>query len=88
MANWKNTVKIGDLHEAYRTGKMPIAEMAACVAVRFKDLARRHPDLEDVVAGFLEVEDADDYDDVLEVLYAWGDRDHRLWIDTVDRQDP
>jgi hypothetical protein len=85
MAKWKRTLKIGDLHWAHQSDLLTAKDLGQQVAARIRDL--RIPDddwIEIITDNFEYVETIEDYDDFLEDLYDWGDRDHRLWVDTFD----
>jgi hypothetical protein len=91
MVNWKQTVKIGDLHQAHEDKKLSTQELCLKVAERMKKLVY-YVDSEEFQSFVSELEDMgaeedvdpDDYDCVLSLFYDWGDYQHRLWIDTFD----
>ena len=93
MSNWKTTVRIGDLHGAHEAGEITIQEVATALAKRFKAnrYAKGGPDLSfgllDVIDGLEEMGSdpectVEDYDEWLAELYSFGDRDHRIWVDS------
>lgn len=79
MADWKTTVKLGDLHAAFKSGSIPITQVAKDLAERL----RKSPyaeELEDEIFELENLEEVDEYDDVLAALYDFGDCGHRIWF--------
>lgn len=95
MANWKTTVEIGDLHQAYRDEQISVQELGKAVAARFNvntfvktALDYDSPDFnEDLEAALIGMDEGlpciEDYDYCLKTLYDFGDTDHKIWIDTI-----
>ena len=87
MPQWKHTIRVGDLHAAFRGGKITISKVARLLAERLS----RYPDAADIVdiIGDLEnVKTTPEYDRALADLYDYGDIDHRLWIDPSKPTEP
>jgi hypothetical protein len=88
MKQWKFAIKIGDLHAKARRGELTPNELGEAVAARLRaSLAyktRFREPLEGIADQFGGADDLDEYDDVLEQLYDWGDVDKTCWIDTFD----
>lgn len=90
MTDWKNRIDLADLHDKYEAGTITPPELGKQVASRLRKLlktARLSDDLkqeaEEIADEFeMGVEDVDDYDNVLERLYDWGDTElpHPSWI--------
>lgn len=89
MINWKTTLKVRDLHKGLREGTLTAQEVAGKVA---KLLTRNpyaaDPELAVLIDEFeclAEKKDAtaDEYDEVLDALYNYGDDDHRIWVDAA-----
>lgn len=86
MANWKTTVKIGDLHNSFEDGNLTIKEVGKEVADRLKrNNYADDCDLQDIIE-LLETEDYDveGYDYILRMLYDYGDLYHRIWVDDFE----
>lgn len=87
MPNWKTVLKVGDLHAALREKTMTVQDVAKIVARRLtKNPYVTDPELDtliDELKCLAEKEDAtaDEYDEVLDLLYTYGDEDHRIWVD-------
>lgn len=84
MADWKTTVRLGDLHESYETGDMKITAVAKALAARLRK-NRFAKDLEDVIARLVKVRSVRAYDSCLKTLYDFGDTGHRIWLDSTRR---
>lgn len=84
MPTWKNTIRIGDLHEDYQAGNLSIQKVGVELARRLK--VKRIEDawgeLEEIIERFESVDDVEDYDNVLRDLYDFGDSGHLLWVDS------
>ncbi len=101
MAKWIYRLEIGDLHRRYEENTLSTERLGKEVAARL----REHPafkiyqeDLAWIVEKFEEVQEIEDYDDALEDLYDWADRDYEghhtntpfhlrkknMWIDTFE----
>lgn len=84
MADWKTTVRIGDLHESHQSGDMTISAVAKALATRLRK-NRFAKDLEAVIARLGKVRSANAYDSCLKTLYDFGDHGHRIWLDSTRR---
>lgn len=84
MADWKTTVRIGDLHESHESGAMTIAAVAKSLAARLKK-NRFAKDLEDVIGRLGKVRSVSAYDSCLKAIYDFGDFGHRIWLDSTRR---
>lgn len=80
MANWKTTVKIGDIHIGHENGLLNIRECGKMLAERLEK-NRYHAALEEQIDMLKNVEDVEDYDYAIGELYDFGDTDHRIWFD-------
>lgn len=95
MVQWKNRVKIGDLHQAFCEETITVSELALKVYNRLKNLSyykdESEHEFQKIVDSLNDVADyavcgeadIDDYDSCLSALYDWADHNHRLWIDTT-----
>lgn len=84
MADWKTTVRIGDLHESHESGAMTIAAVAKSLALRLRK-NRFAKDLETVIGKLGKVRSTKSYDSCLKALYDFGDSGHRIWLDSTRR---
>ena len=85
MANWKETVVIGDLHVGYQCGKYTVEEVGNQLADRLEQTRYKEDwELGDIIFDLRCVGDEDEYDQVLQRLYDFGDEDHRIWLDPLD----
>ncbi len=86
MANWKRTLKIGDLHTAYQAGNLTAAMLGQDVAKRLKALnIPADGCIEEIAERLGDVDDIEEYDDAYGDLCNWGDRGHRLWVDVFSK---
>ncbi|GAA6622840.1 hypothetical protein [Scytonema sp. NUACC26] len=84
MKEWKYTVELGDLHRQYNNGEICITEVAYKLSERLESLLEYFPDdwnLNDMIDFFAEIENVTEYDDWLECLYNWADKNN-VWIST------
>ncbi len=85
MSGWISEVRLGDLHEAFKTKRMTAEELAQKLLAR---LMRNVHLAELVAAGLIaqlkRVKSTKQYDEVLARLYDFGDAGHRIWF----RSDP
>jgi hypothetical protein len=84
MADWKTTVRVGDLHESHENGAMTIAAVAKSLATRLRK-NRFSEDLSDVIGRLGKARSVRAYDSCLKVLYDFGDNGHRIWFDSARR---
>jgi hypothetical protein len=81
MVSWKSTIQLADLHKAHQAGELTTSELGRTLAKRLRK-SRYAGDLEGIAQELELVDDVDDYDRLLAALYDFGDRDHRIWINT------
>lgn len=95
MANWNETINISGLHRLYTSGGIGIQQVAKTIVRKLKNTEAFHrsdPELIDIMCGFEAIDELamlKDYSAMLELLYAYGDKSHQLWIEAegVDPQD-
>lgn len=83
MTNWTHNLELKDLHNKHESGEMGISQVASTVAIRLKALiATNTPPIsedlkeeaEELAERFEnEIDDVEDYDNVLSDLYDWAD---------------
>src|ERR1051326_1628756 len=82
MANWKYHLRVGVDRREYEDGKISIQELGKRFAQKIKTLPcyekeesrfSSTDELEDCALEFEHVQDVEDFDDILESLYNWGD---------------
>jgi len=78
MANWKQTLKIGDLWRLAQDKQIKPCEFSRLIAVRLRPL---NAVLADRFRSIDEDADFEEVDALLDELYDWGDKGHRCWID-------
>jgi translation elongation factor EF-1beta len=85
MSRWKTTIRLGDLHSKYDAGELKIGDVARGLAERVRKncFFEKGGELDEIAEELDMVEDVEDYDFWLGVLYEFGDHDHRVWIDTI-----
>jgi hypothetical protein len=87
MVNWKYTVNLSDF---YHNDSFTIKQKAKLVAKRlmlvYQKTASIH--LEDIISNFNDFAtcsddlNVNDFDELMEELYDYADRDHMIWIKT------
>ncbi len=92
MKEWKNRIKIGDLHYRNETGELSTQEVVGKVVKRLKELNIKDEEFLDIIDQFESIvtdesKDSEEnyqswYNDVLTSLYDFGDFNKTLWIDT------
>lgn len=91
MANWTTKLEIGDLYKQLDDEAISHSDAGHEIAKRLEVLRQEAGNdfsywhkgrLLDIRNAFMEVEDVDDHDDAMEMLYDWGDVDHTCWINT------
>lgn len=93
MANWNEAINIAGLHRLYLKGGMSIHRLAKAVIRKLQNTEAFHvsdPDFMAVVQAFGAVDElarVKDYNVALEMLYEYGNMDHRLWIEAEDVND-
>lgn len=84
MANWKETLNLKDLHDAYRDGTLPVKELANKVHARCMNLkCAGDPIFQDVISMLIDIDDIETYDEALSDIYNYGDIGHRIWVKTL-----
>jgi FMN phosphatase YigB (HAD superfamily) len=86
MPKWEKTLEVKDLWEKYENDEINIEDLSKQVAKRLETLYPgddRWMDIQDFIDRFECVEDVEEFDDILDELYDWGDNGHRLWIKTA-----
>ncbi len=82
MREWRSKIEVKDLHEGFEEGRLTVPMVGNELARR----VRKSPyaaELEDIAAALEGVQEIDDYDAALADLYDFGDRDKRIWINTL-----
>ena len=84
MMAWKYKLDIADVWQSAKSDEIQPHELASEIAMRIRGLAVGQDALD--IADEFDSLDAnctfDDTDDVMEMLYDWGDRE-RCWIATL-----
>ena len=78
MANWKYKLKLVDLKDEFEADKIPLDELCKKIASRIEELPCYKIDttLQEIVMQFEdEIADTNDFDNILEQLYDWGDEE-------------
>ena len=89
MPNWNETINISHYHRLYTGGNIKLQQLGKGIANKLKlteSYARCDPDLMDVVCAFNALDEYachKDYEAALAMLYEYGDKDYRLWIETM-----
>jgi hypothetical protein len=89
MAIWKEEVNLSHLHRLYEGGKINVEQLGKGVAGRLRgtELSKKELELADIITEFCALDrlsELKDYEQILDMLYVFGDRDHRLWVETYD----
>lgn len=84
MANWRYTVDIKDLHDAYKRGDLlpiPLGKAVADRLMQFKSTCKPPlppqycSELDRIIDNFQTIDDdIDEYDSILNLLYDWADQ--------------
>lgn len=91
MAKWKAKIQLGDLFKRYQQNKLTVQEVAHHFAKRLralpyyslqKDFRRLVDEINDLSTSKDDISE-NDFDEILNLLYDWGDLDQRLWISTL-----
>lgn len=88
MANWKHTIDLTDIYCQYEEDKMTIEQVSDAVADIFENFIKANPDmdcydLEMAVDSLRYCDDADDFDSIMDDVYAFADW-HYIWIETMN----
>lgn len=81
MAEWKHVIDISDSFYKYSTGKVTVREAADDLIEKL----RRSPYVHDLVGmiwNLTDCDDAEEFDELLEELFDFGDDNHKLFIQT------
>lgn len=76
MANWRYKINLTDLREDYENKKITVEDFGKKISKRFhqqpwfKDVEE---DIGDIIDSFECVDNEDDFNNILEELYDWGD---------------
>jgi hypothetical protein len=87
MSNWNEVINIAGLHKLYADGGITLKDLAKAIARKLKNteaFAICDPSIIDVMCALDAVDDLarlKDYNVALDLLYDFGDKDHRLWIE-------
>ena len=95
MANWNETINIAALHKLYTTGDINLQQVSKTIVGKLKlteAFASSEPEIIDVMCAFEAIDPLarlKDYEAALDMLYDYGDKDFRLWVeaDGVNPQD-
>lgn len=87
MQNWKHQIELGDLHNKHEKGELTIQEVGKQLGNRLEKLRLKYyPEdwhLEEYVWWLHDdVNDVNDYDNILAEIYDWAD-DNRVWLNPV-----
>ena len=89
MPNWKNVLYLGDIWDS---DEIPWESKRDVVVERIKaapwyrdERGNEDGDLQWIVSELEDAEDLDAFDDAWDQLYDWGDRSHRLFVQTWKR---
>lgn len=89
MANWEEIINISHLHRLYEDGSINVQQLGKGVARRLQNTNCFHvadPELVDIICvfdGLDEFSELKDYEVGLDLLYSFGDKSHRLWIESL-----
>ena len=85
MTDWRHKLEIADLHKSYQSGEITSPNLGVAVAKRLRSLIDdKHKlspipeelldEADDIASEFKSgIKTIDDYDQILERLYDWGD---------------
>ena len=87
MANWNETINISGLHRLYTTGSINLQQVSQAIVRKLKNteaFAISDPELIDIMCAFEAIDELaqlKDYNAVLDMLYGFGDKEHKLWVE-------
>lgn len=90
MATWKEEVSLSGLHRLYEKQNISVEALGRAVAARLRATSLYSTNdqvFKDIVGefGFLnKLSNLKDYETILDMLYDYGDRDRKLWIDASE----
>jgi NAD/NADP transhydrogenase alpha subunit len=84
MANWEKVLELGDLISAFENKIIGITELGKHTSKRLKELYPENNNIfiNNIIESSAKINSIDEYDNILEQLYNWGDVKNRLWIET------
>ena len=89
MATWQDSINITDVHRLYEDDRISLEGVGKIVAFRLKRTVHAQSNNTDILNIINQLETLnesnciDDYDAVLDMLYDFGNSDHKLWIETL-----
>jgi len=90
MANWKEAINIAGIHRLCIKGDIGLQATAKAVVRKLQNteaFAISDPELTDVMCAFNTIDEyarLKDYATALDLLYEYGDKNYRLWIEAED----
>ena len=78
MSDWKYKLDLKDLIKKYEDGKLSVPDLAKRVATRIRNMPCYESEkaiLEKIASRFEKVRGVNQFDNVINVLYDWGDRE-------------
>jgi hypothetical protein len=86
MANWQTTLDISDVydHDKNDGATCSVVKAGRIVANRLEENKfASDSDIQDIIMRLQEVEDdADEFDEIMDDLYEFADKEHRIWVKT------
>lgn len=91
MDKWKNYVELSDIFETYEEGVSDFDEHKDLIVQRLLHSSNKfvliskydRENLKDLIDELAGTEDLSEFNDCLDLIYDWGDVDHKLWINTM-----
>jgi hypothetical protein len=85
LKDWDEKIDISDLIDNYNDDKINVIAVAKGLADRLAACKWSKKDfIVDCIARLRDaVEDEDEFDELLEELYDWGDTNKRLWVQAM-----
>lgn len=83
---WKYNLDLLDLRRRYEEGSMSFDAFTHGVSELLNNLEVRDEDKTEILffaEQFSYCDNEDEFDDVLDDLYYWGDEDRRMWIGMI-----
>lgn len=87
MANWEETINIAGIHRLYTNGGINLQQVAKAVVRKLQNteaFATSDPELMDIIMNFGAIDEfarLKDYQVTLDLLYEFGDKENRLWVE-------
>src|SRR6266568_7591083 len=88
MTKWAETLDISPYHQLYSKGTLPLKSLVSCIEHQLKKLDgffSSDPELIDIIQelnAFDQFASHKDYEVILDMIYDYGDKGNRLWIET------